>query len=222
MHRTSRGTKVPWLAATLPFASCAIVVACGDYPLAAESDDSPSDPLRDDASVAVADGPAAAPVPAYEPSPTPSAKPDPQGEHPLSLVITSPENGAVIELPPDGRLPVRFASALDFRDARTCPDAGATAPCGHGHLTIDGVACNANRALPDGGTRKETFNVNVGGGSPTYADFSLCPQPVDGTHVIEIELRQDNHAPMNPVIKDSVTVTVTGPEGGFVRDAATE
>lgn len=133
--------------------------------------------------------------------------------------ITSPANGETVTLPRDGKLPIVFATNLNLWPARSCADGGPP-DCGHAHLKIDGNTCNAPRRLPDGGATKQTYNVSVEAPSPTYADFSFCPQPVAGLHVIDLELRQDNHAPRNPVVNHTITVVVVEPDAGDEPDAS--
>jgi hypothetical protein len=143
---------------------------------------------------------------------------------PYTLAITSPANNATIELPPSGQVPVTFTTNLTFLPPFKCADAGAgggvLANCGHAHLTIDGANCNATKPSNDGGAPgKSPYNFQATVAGQATADFFFCPTPVEGSHTIDLELRADNHAPLNPVVKSSVTVTVSGPDGGFVRDA---
>lgn len=139
----------------------------------------------------------------------------------VTLTITSPAHGETVTLPPSGKLPFVFTTSMHLHKAKTCAEAGVPR-CGHAHVTIDGKACNAPRRLNDGGTAKQTYNTMPEAHGPSFVDFSFCPQPVDGPHVIEVELRQDNHAPMNPVIKRAVTVNVIAHEGGIPRDAGAD
>jgi hypothetical protein len=143
---------------------------------------------------------------------------DDSGGESYFVQITSPMNGETVTLPPDGKLPIVFATNLNLWTARSCADGGPPGNCGHAHLRIDGNTCNAPRTLPDGGATKQTYNVSVEEPSPTYADFFFCPPPVAGQHVIDLELRQDNHAPRNPVVNHTITVNVVEPDGGIVRD----
>jgi hypothetical protein len=218
MRALSQGARLPFLAALTSLVLCATVFACDDETVATPG--SPDRPYS--AQAAVGDSaPPPSPVTSSDASPA-SEEPGQEVELPLTLAITSPPNGAVIALPPSGLLAVTYQTNLEMQKPKSCAQKGKSKRCGHAHVTIDGVACNAPRPSPDGGAGKQTYNVTAEEPTSSFADFSFCPQPIDGTHVIELELRQDNHAPLNPVVKQSVTVTVTTPDGGFIRDAGAD
>jgi hypothetical protein len=214
MHLFVRGARLPVLAALLPFVLCATFFACDVEEV---NPSHPAPQRADDPSGANGAATPEEPPPAGETMPS---DPGPSHEHDmaLELTITSPVDGAVVELPPSGHLPIAFETNLEIQKPKGCGSSEHPNHCGHAHITVDGAACNAPRVSPDGGAAgKQTYNVMAVGASSKYADFTFCPQPVDGPHVIEIELRQDNHAPLNPVVKRSVTVIVSAPDGGFTR-----
>lgn len=221
MRSFTRGARLPFLAALLPFAVCATFFACDDAEVSTPSRaSSPEAPPVSDPSAPITTG--EMPPPDETTPPETDGNDDHEHDVPLALTITSPADGAVVVLPPSGELPITFETNLEMQKPKTCTTAGHSKHCGHAHVTIDGAACNAPRPGPGGGMGKQAFNITAEHSSSTYADFKFCPQPVDGPHVIELELRQDNHAPLNPVVKRSITVTVSSPEGGFPRDAGAD
>lgn len=138
------------------------------------------------------------------------------------VTITSPLNNATIDLPANGKMPVSWTTNLNFAPPFRCGDAGADggplANCGHAHLTIDGTACNSKRTGTDGGVITNPFNAQFTSTPPANADFTWCQAPQAGPHTLVLELRQDTHAPLNPVVSSTINITVTVPDGGLVRD----
>jgi hypothetical protein len=70
--------------------------------------------------------------------------------------------------------------------------------CGHVHVNVDGMQCNASGS---------PYN-NAATASPTEADLSLCSM-VAGAHTIVLELRHNDHSAFNPPITATVHITAT-------------
>jgi hypothetical protein len=100
----------------------------------------------------------------------------PSGMNP-SIIITSPQNGAVVTLGADPMrsVPVEFI-VTNFTLMAPGACAGA-ANCGHVHLTIDGT------------------NTNAAWASPAEAQFVVVTPPT-GNHTINLSLRNDDHSPV--------------------------
>lgn len=87
-----------------------------------------------------------------------------------------------------------------LKDPGTC--AGAT-NCGHLHLLVDGANCNAP------GTPYNAAATS----SPATAGFDYCKSGIPGSHVISLEIHNDDHSPFKvggQTVSDQVTVTVSG------------
>jgi len=127
-----------------------------------------------------------------------------------SIKITSPANGATINIPAGGDpdVPVAFTVAnFVLKDAGStgCP-AGS---CGHVHLLIDGASCNDNTTP----TAIKPYN-NFGFMSPINAGFDYCPMEA-GMHTVTLELRNNDHSALKPPVTDSIKVTIVlGGDGG--------
>lgn len=98
-----------------------------------------------------------------------------------SLELTGPQHAAVLGTDADKSVGVEFKVAgFSLMAPGSC--AGA-ANCGHVHLHVDGVACNAAGA---------SFN-NSGAASPIKAKLAACPVAT-GRHVLSLGLHDDSHA----------------------------
>jgi hypothetical protein len=126
-----------------------------------------------------------------------------------SITITAPTNGMTIM---GTSTDVTWMAANWKGFPPMDPGCPATSNnCGHVHLRIapkanatadaDFMPCNA-MGKP----------YNNAGGMPLKADFSLCTgmAPADGMYTIEVELRHNDHTPLSPAKKNSVTVKVGG------------
>ncbi len=123
-----------------------------------------------------------------------------------SIFITSPSNGSTVtptEADGGGEEDILVSFSLGDFTLMAPGSCGSTPNCGHIHLLIDGA--NSCGGPP--------YNNAITSGTSGNAIISKCSQ-VNGSHVISLELHDDQHNPINgpngQVISSSVTITVQG------------
>jgi hypothetical protein len=117
-----------------------------------------------------------------------------------SIHITSPQASASVALGTDVDKSVTVAYTLSGFTVMAPPNCGNTPACGHVHIFIDGTACG----IPYNNT---SYSQTSG-----TAKFALCASANQtGSHVLSVELHDDQHNPVNDLsgnqIKDSVSIT---------------
>ena len=115
-----------------------------------------------------------------------------------TVTITMPTAGGMVAAT-SGMVPISWTSTnFTFAAPGMCA-AGTVGTCGHVHLNVDGMACNA-AGMP--------YNV-AGIGSPTNANMMLCPAGMmTGSHTFRIELRNNDHTPLSPPVFSEVNAIV--------------
>ncbi len=117
-----------------------------------------------------------------------------------SIHISSPQAGASVALGTDVDKSVIVAYTLTGFTVMALGSCGSTAACGHVHIFIDGTACGA------------PYNNTSYSQTSGTAKFALCASGNQtGSHLLSVELHDDQHNPVNDLsgnqIKDSVSIT---------------
>jgi hypothetical protein len=113
-----------------------------------------------------------------------------------SIAITMPTAGATVTLGMDVNksVPITFTTENFTLAAPGTPGCGTG--CGHVHITVDGVACNAPT---------EDYNAE-GSASPVSALLAFCPAAT-GAHTVTAQLHNSDHSALGPVASSSVMFT---------------